>query len=95
MPRNQDNCQERSFEIFLKKCDAQWTLSGRWESDPLPSPWQGDVLPVNYARDNVKYTKKRPFAQVRHNYLLCAYSVSLLRFSTGVVCSTPWPRLNM
>jgi hypothetical protein len=25
-------------------------LSGRWGSNPLPSPWQGDVLPVNYAR---------------------------------------------
>ena len=24
--------------------------SGRWESNPLPSPWQGDVLPMNYAR---------------------------------------------
>ncbi len=25
-------------------------LSGRRESNPLPSPWQGDVLPMNYAR---------------------------------------------
>ena len=34
-------------------------VSGRWESDPLPSPWQGDVLPVNYARMR------------RTNYILC------------------------
>lgn len=26
-------------------------MSGRWESDPLPSPWEGDILPVNYARN--------------------------------------------
>ena len=25
--------------------------SGRWDSNPRPSPWQGDVLPLNYARD--------------------------------------------
>jgi hypothetical protein len=24
--------------------------SGRWDSNPWPSPWQGDVLPLNYAR---------------------------------------------
>ena len=26
-------------------------LSGRWDSNPRPSPWQGDVLPLYYARD--------------------------------------------
>ncbi len=26
-------------------------MSGRWELNPLSSPWQGDILPVNYARD--------------------------------------------
>jgi hypothetical protein len=25
-------------------------LSGRWDSNPRPSPWQGDVLPLNHAR---------------------------------------------
>src|SRR5215208_4946096 len=25
-------------------------LSGRWDSNPRPSPWQGDVLPLYYAR---------------------------------------------
>jgi hypothetical protein len=24
--------------------------SGRWDSNPRPSPWQGDVLPLNYTR---------------------------------------------
>jgi hypothetical protein len=24
--------------------------SGRWDSNPRPSPWQGDVLPLYYAR---------------------------------------------
>jgi hypothetical protein len=26
-------------------------LSGRWDSNPRPSPWQGDVLPLYYARN--------------------------------------------
>ena len=26
-------------------------LSGRWDSNPRPSPWQGDVLPLNHARN--------------------------------------------
>ena len=26
------------------------SLSGRWDSNPRPSPWQGDVLPLYYAR---------------------------------------------
>ncbi len=34
--------------------------SGRWDSNPRPSPWQGDVLPLNYTRaiaaDGLHYT---------------------------------------
>ena len=26
--------------------------SGRWDSNPRPSPWQGDVLPLYYARSS-------------------------------------------
>ncbi len=26
--------------------------SGRWDSNPRPSPWQGDVLPLYYARNS-------------------------------------------
>jgi hypothetical protein len=33
-------------------------VSGRWESDPLPSPWEGDILPVNYARNQPHHSKK-------------------------------------
>ncbi len=32
-----------------KLIDSQ---SGRWDSNPRPSPWQGDVLPLNYTRLN-------------------------------------------
>ena len=28
-------------------------MSGRRESDSLPSPWEGDILPVNYARESI------------------------------------------
>jgi hypothetical protein len=26
--------------------------SGRWDSNPRPSPWQGDALPLSHARKN-------------------------------------------
>ena len=54
-------------------------LSGRWESDPLPSPWEGDVLPVNYARvkrgscrarSNDSKLKEKLHAQFRTQYLI-------------------------
>ena len=47
------------FILSVKFC----VVSGRWESDPLPSPWQGDVLPVNYARiivHCINFSKKIP-----------------------------------
>src|SRR4030042_6489683 len=30
--------------------DRPPSQSGRWDSNPRPSPWQGDVLPLNYTR---------------------------------------------
>ncbi len=36
--------------------DAMKTLSGRWDSNPRPSPWQGDVLPLYYARIRLTFT---------------------------------------
>jgi hypothetical protein len=30
--------------------DAGIKKSGRWDSNPRPSPWQGDILPLNYFR---------------------------------------------
>jgi hypothetical protein len=32
--------------------DAIKNQSGRWDSNPRPSPWQGDVLPLNYTRES-------------------------------------------
>ncbi len=32
--------------------------SGRWDSNPRPSPWQGDVLPLNHAR--IVYVRPPP-----------------------------------
>ena len=31
-------------------CGLTASESGRWDSNPRPSPWQGDVLPLNYTR---------------------------------------------
>ena len=33
-------------------------LSGRWDSNPRPSPWQGDVLPLYYARILVRLSDR-------------------------------------
>jgi hypothetical protein len=44
-------------EGFADPCLTTWPrrhfklLSGRWDSNPRPSPWQGDVLPLYYARN--------------------------------------------
>ncbi len=41
---------------FADPCLTTWrrrhleNKSGRWDSNPRPSPWQGDVLPLYYAR---------------------------------------------
>src|SRR5687768_11957813 len=44
---------------FADPCLTTWPrrhtfqlLSGRWDSNPRPSPWQGDVLPLYYARSS-------------------------------------------
>ena len=31
-------------------CQPSEKLSGRWDSNPRPTPWQGVVLPLYYAR---------------------------------------------
>ena len=38
------NFKYRYYAVLCK------LLSGRWDSNPRPSPWQGDVLPLYYAR---------------------------------------------
>jgi hypothetical protein len=41
------------------------TLSGRWDSNPRPSPWQGDVLPLNYTRKPVNLQTESAESQNR------------------------------
>src|SRR5690349_7999823 len=49
-------------EGFADPCLTTWPrrhfkeLSGRWDSNPRPSPWQGDVLPLYYARILGRYS---------------------------------------
>ncbi len=40
-------------------------LSGRWDSNPRPSPWQGDVLPLNHARKPVIFLAESAESQNR------------------------------
>lgn len=35
--------------VLEKKADGNY-LSGRWGSNPQPSAWEADILPLNYAR---------------------------------------------
>ena len=39
--------------------------SGRWDSNPRPSPWQGDVLPLNHARGSVSFLTESAETQNR------------------------------
>ena len=53
---------ELGTPAFSVLCSTDWAISakeptlrsalesGRWDSNSRPSPWQGDVLPLNYAR---------------------------------------------
>ena len=56
MLRGVDGIRTRD-EGFADPCLTTWPRrralmkqSGRWDSNPRPSPWQGDVLPLNYTR---------------------------------------------
>jgi hypothetical protein len=40
--------------------NTQVVWSGRWDLNPRPSAWQADVLPLNYARENIVYPSKKP-----------------------------------
>ena len=39
--------------------------SGRWDSNPRPSPWQGDVLPLNHARRSIAFGAESAESQNR------------------------------
>lgn len=41
---------DATYILFTNSSYKISSMSGRRELDPLPSPWQGDVLPVNYSR---------------------------------------------
>ena len=51
------------FILGTKKAHFRELLSwsGRRDSNPRPPPWQGDVLPLNYFRDNRYYYSKYIF----------------------------------
>ena len=51
------------FILGTKKTHFRELLSwsGRRDSNPRPPPWQGDVLPLNYFRDNRYYYSKYIF----------------------------------
>lgn len=56
----------KGSSVRTRLCDILYRiidLSGRRELDPLPSPWQGDVLPMNYARNDNNFIKKREKTQ--------------------------------
>jgi hypothetical protein len=42
-------------------------LSGGRDLNPRPSPWQGDVLPLNYRRDNIIITKNLWYNKIKNN----------------------------
>ena len=64
-------------------------LSGRWDSNPRPSPWQGDVLPLNHARRASRSGRecREPGSNWRHhNFQSCALPTELSR-PVKVPCS--------
>ena len=58
---------------YLSALSHQSNLSGRWDSNPRPSPWQGDVLPLNYTR--------KPAHRYRTDYIRFRHPVKLWRFA--------------
>ena len=73
-------------------------LSGRWDSNPRPSPWQGDVLPLNYARSWLYFPAESAESQNRTDdtaifsrvlyqlsYLGLAFAVTFSLCRAGVI----------
>src|SRR5258708_15812459 len=51
---DQRNASDRSSEAGLATLPSStWYISGRRVSNPRPSPWQGDALPLSYSRSRV------------------------------------------
>ena len=47
---------EKQFWAKLTRADFVW--SGRWDLNPRPSPWEGDILPLNYARTRISIANR-------------------------------------
>src|SRR3990172_6169804 len=48
--RGRQTVPQPSVKMPTAGGDRPPSQSGRWDSNPRPSPWQGDVLPLNYTR---------------------------------------------
>ena len=48
--RGRQTAPQPSLKMPTAGGDRPPSQSGRWDSNPRPSPWQGDVLPLNYTR---------------------------------------------
>jgi hypothetical protein len=42
---------EQIFDKDRQIVQIDTVKSGRWDSNPRRSPWEGDILPLNYTRD--------------------------------------------
>ena len=70
------NPQSAEFATANESFFLFW--SGRRDSDPRLSPWQGDTLPLSHSRALYQYIKRTPFWQpifqnkaVRVNFCVC------------------------
>lgn len=55
---------ENLLSLFLS--DGTYLRSGRWDSNPRHSPWQGDALPLSYARVNCGFVHHFPTGFALH-----------------------------
>lgn len=67
--------------------------SGRWDSNPRPSPWQGDVLPLYYARRRRCRGPESDWGH--HGFQPCALPTELPRrtnanpfYSNSMICQS-------
>ena len=75
--------------------------SGRRDSNPWPSPWQGDVIPLNYARKfrsapTANRECREPESNWRHhNFQSCALPTELSRLIHFVKCRPDFTRVTL
>ena len=65
-----DRFEDWQLPLFNQNLQSSTSnfLSGRWDSNPWPSPWQGDVIPLNYARKSAIFNRecREPESNWRH-----------------------------